>query len=239
MSIWYEGEVQSIENLSSTVKHLVVKVKTDDVFKYHSGQFVTMDLPIGQKRLERWRSYSIANACQEDNLLEFCIARLENGRASHYFFNELKKGAAIRFKGAEGHFYILPSGFQKDIVFICTGTGIAPFRAMIQGIFQKNIPHQSLHLIFGTRHNENLLYQKELNELSSIHTSFRYTPVLSREPSYEGFKGHVHQVYESLYQNHLNINFYICGWQNMVDETRQRLTAMGVPNQQIFYELYG
>ncbi|NJL76697.1 MAG: hypothetical protein HC892_18430, partial [Saprospiraceae bacterium] len=118
----------------------------EEIVSFKAGQFVTMDLPIHEKRLKRLRSYSIASAPSNDNILEFCIVQLEGGMATNYFFNEVNVGTSILFKPPSGVF-ILPEPITKDLVFICTGTGVAPFRSMLFDIFNHKKPHQKLHLI--------------------------------------------------------------------------------------------
>ena len=35
------------------------------------------------------------------------------------------------------------------------------------------------------------------------------------------------------------INFYLCGWKNMIDEAKQRILALGYDRKAIHQELYG
>ena len=58
--------------------------------------------------------------------------------------------------------------FDNDVYFICTGTGIAPFRSMINYIHEHKIAHNNIHLIFGCRKFEDGLYIDELKELETI-----------------------------------------------------------------------
>jgi ferredoxin-NADP reductase len=37
----------------------------------------------------------------------------------------------------------------------------------------------------------------------------------------------------------MDAHFYICGWKNMVDEARTTLADLGIPKNQIHFELYG
>ena len=68
---WYDSKVIKIEDQSPTTKRFWVKVPGNEVIDFKAGQFVTMDLPIAEKRLKRWRSYSIANGPSETKVLEF------------------------------------------------------------------------------------------------------------------------------------------------------------------------
>ena len=70
---WYNANVVDMQYASPTTKRIWLKPDMDETFHFIPGQFVTMDLPTGTKRLNRWRSYSLANTPNPENLLEFCI----------------------------------------------------------------------------------------------------------------------------------------------------------------------
>ena len=237
---WYQGTVTRIEEASPTTKRFWLKLEDNEAFEFKAGQFVTMDLPIGEKRQQRWRSYSIANAPDGSGMLEFCIVHLEGGLATQYFFSEVKIGTPIKFKGPDGNF-VLPETLDQDLVLICTGTGLAPFRSMLLTLAKRQQQHRSIHLIFGTRTADGILYRQEMEELSRKLPGFRYSVALSRE-THEGFHhGYVHGIYLEEYQyKRPDIAFYLCGWTKMVDEAVANLIVkLGYDRSQIKYELYG
>jgi ferredoxin-NADP reductase len=248
---WYDSHIVKIENETPTTKRIWVKVETDEPLTYQAGQFVTMDLPISEKRLKRWRSYSIANAPSvfEKNEateggaeLEFCIVKAENSTGgSKYLCEEASIGTPIRFKGPDGTFVLKQPLDNRDLVFICTGTGIAPFRSMIWDIYNQQIPHRKIHLIFGARYEKDILYRKEFEELEKILPNFKFDIALSRETTWQGHKGYIHGIYTEGYrEKRSDIDFYICGWSNMIDDAVAKLIVdLGYDKSQIHYELYG
>ncbi len=237
---WYEGTVRKIKPLSPFVREFHVEIPELDRFDFQAGQFITLDLPIGDKRLQRWRSYSIANAPNDSNVLELCIVRSEEGPGSNYMFDSVSEGSILKFKGPDGGF-VLPETIDKDLVFICTGTGIAPFRSMIQDLQKTGKPHRGLHLIFGTREESGILYRQEFEALAQAVPGFKYDIALSRQPGWAGWKGYVHQVYLEQYQiPRPDVAFYLCGWSNMIDEAVENLLIkLRYDRPQIHFELYG
>jgi ferredoxin-NADP reductase len=243
---WYDSKIIRIEDESSTTKRFWAKVENDEPLNFKAGQFVTMDLPIHEKRTKRWRSYSIANHPDGSNILEFCVVKLDGGLGTKYLFEEVKIGTNIRFKGPSGTF-TLPENIEKDLVFICTGTGVAPFRSMLLDLIEQKKTHRNIHLIFGTRFDEGILYKEELKALEKKMPNFKYSIALSREknlPSLNGTeirKGYVHQYYLDEYRDVTpDVDFYICGWSNMIDEAVENLILkLGYDKKQIHYELYG
>jgi ferredoxin-NADP reductase len=240
-AVWYQGKIIEINHLSHTTMEMKLEIDlADGVFDFLPGQFITMDLPVGEKRLQRWRSYSIANGPDQSNILAFCIVRSPEGLGTRYLFDEAQIGTMIKFKGPDGGF-VLPTDLSDEIIMICTGTGVAPFRSMIHYIKAKNLAFNGIHLIFGTRNEENILYQEEFETFSKENPSFRYSVALSRESKPGYHHGYIHDIYLKEYnQPHAKRQFYICGWSKMIDETVANLLInLKYDKSQIHYELYG
>lgn len=239
MPTWFETPVVKIENAAPNVRRFWLERPAE--FDFRAGQFITFDLPIGEKRLARWRSYSLANAPGDGlGLLELCIVRTDPGAATKHFFEDVEPGTVLRWKGPEGTF-CLPETLDRDLVFVCTGTGVAPFRSMLLDLKASRKPHGRLHLIFGTRQESGILYREEFEQMRAELPDFQYDIALSRQPDWAGWQGHVHQVYLEKYaQLRPDVQFYLCGWSQMIDEAvANLLLKLKVDRSQILYELYG
>jgi len=245
---WYDSVLCRLENPAPGIRSLWLQLPPEESLEFKAGQFVTMDLPIHEKRLKRWRSYSIAGAPSEDQLLEFCIGFLEGGAASKYFFETVQPGDAIRFKGPDGNFVLPDDLSDRELVFICTGTGIAPFRSMILDIQERQIPYRGIHLIFGTRYADGILYRDEMEKWMHEMPGFKVSVALSREAEpdlakfpFPVFKGYVHQIYMEAYAGKADTaDFYFCGWSSMIDDAVANLVQqMGCDKSRIRFELYG
>jgi CDP-4-dehydro-6-deoxyglucose reductase len=159
------------------------------------------------------------------------------GLGTPYLFNEVNLGSEITLRGPQGVFTI-PQNLEKELYLICTGTGIAPFRSMVNHIFKNRISHNKIHLIFGTRTKNNLLYFDEMKKLEIDFNDFYFHPTLSRD-DWEGEKGYVHSIYENLCASKPDAQFYLCGWKNMIDEAKSRLIELGYDKKDIHLEIYG
>ena len=239
---WRTGIVTKIINETAQTRRFWIQIPEVAQFDFIPGQFVTLDLPIHEKKNKRWRSYSIASWPNQGNEIELVIVLLEGGLGTTYLFTEIKVGSELLLRGPQGVF-VLPQTMDRDIFLICTGTGIAPFRSMLHHIKGNNVLHQNLYLIFGTRTMSDCLYFDELMSLQEDLPGYQYLPCLSRESgeSYSHIrKGYVHNVYEEiLEQNKVPAYFYLCGWKNMVDEAKARILALGYDRKDIHLELYG
>lgn len=234
---WQKGKVLRIEQTTPNTRRFWIEIIDIPIFNFQPGQFVTLDLPIHEQRNKRWRSYSIASWPDNTNVIELVIVFSENGTGTQYLFNEVHEGSELTLRGPQGIF-VLPAIIDKDLFLICTGTGIAPFRSMVHHIKNHNIAHKHIHILFGCRTQQDLLYYNEMKTLEKEMLHFHYTPTLSRE-QWEGKTGYVHALYEELSINKPNAQFFLCGWKNMIDEARQKLQQLGYDKKQIHFELYG
>lgn len=238
---WTTGKVIDIQDETPSTKKFFIQIQNTNDFVFEPGQFVTLDLPIHEQKNKRWRSYSIASAPNGTNVIELIIVLLEGGAGTNYLFNNVSVGSELTLRGPQGKF-TLPKIIDKDLFLICTGTGIAPFRAMVKHLQNFSIEHKNIHIIFGCRKFPDALYFNELNALQKTHANFFYHPAFSREETVnEGqYKGYVHQVYEQLLATDKRpAKFYLCGWKNMIDEAKQRIITLGYDKKDIHLELYG
>ena len=158
---------------------------------------------------------------------------------TEHLFENAKAGDELEIKGPLGKF-ILPEEIEGDLLFICTGTGLAPFRSILQSIVLNDISHHKIYLIFGTRTYQDLLCFDEMKEYENKLKNFKYIPVLSRE-DWEGESGYVHNQYINLIKSKKLKDpiFYLCGWRDMIKEARYNLKELGFDSKKIKLEIYG
>lgn len=218
--------------IAPEVKHFVFEAVGVPELQYLPGQFVSFTHPFDGKLVTR--AYSIASA-PAGNRFELCLNRVREGLFSPYLF-DLTPGAEIEMKGPLGYFtWRLPA---RDCVLVATGTGIAPFRAMLQQRLPSQDPH-SVTLVFGTRYRETLLYREEFEAMDRNYPNFHFWPTLSRpDKDWTGRTGYVQQHALEAIGERRDLDVYICGLKAMVDDMRQRLKAIGFDRKQIVAEKY-
>ena len=177
---WRTGKIIRIENETSNTRRYWIAIPELEKFDFIPGQFVTLDLPIHEKPAKRWRSYSIASWPDGTNVFELVIVLLEGGAGTTWLFGNAVVGTEFPVRGPQGVF-TLPDPIDRDLFFICTGTGVAPFRSMAHYVLDNNIAHHKIYLIFGCRKFGDALYAPELRELTREVPSFQYITTYSRE----------------------------------------------------------
>ncbi len=99
---------------------------------------------------------------------------------------DLQPGENVQITGPVGKRFLLPPDFhRRDLIFVATGTGIAPYRGMLQEMFDQDYQSQVL-LVFGVQHSGTLLYDDEFRSYLD-RPNFRYATALSRESEQNPF----------------------------------------------------
>lgn len=209
-------------------------------FKFKPGQFIAMSPHIDDKPSNDWSYYSIASGPNGHNGFDLCV-NMEGFREiwPTELDSKYLEGQKVTIKGAAGVF-TLPTKIDKDLVFMATGTGVAPFRSMLQHIVREKIPHRAIHLIYGGRYENEILYRDEFEELVRQLPGFTYDVVISRDEQWSGSKGRLRDYYMKVYSNRRDdVLFYLCGWPDMVrDGLKDLIDDLGYNPSQLIYELY-
>ena len=210
-------------------------IQFDSVIPYQSGQFVIIEFGTLNHQFST-RSYSIADR-SHGNTIELCVVLKEDGAATPLLFNQ-KIGDKLKVSNPQGRF-VLPDTCPNTISygFICTGTGVAPFRAMIKDLLLEKHITSPIYLFFGCRIQDDILYRHEFEQLSAQFPNFHYIPVLSREP-WDGAMGYVHSHYNKVFSSKPDALIYLCGWTEMIKQTRDQLKSYGYSRNEIKVEFY-
>ncbi|MBN1851196.1 MAG: ferredoxin--NADP reductase [Pirellulales bacterium] len=201
---------------SDEINHglLVLRVVPDDNFpQFTPGQYAVLGLPGTASRVEYAdpesnhqiedrsklikRAYSVTSSSLKGEYLEFYVALVHSGELTPRIF-ALKKGDRI-FLGKKivGMFTLqdVPSG--NDLLFVATGTGLAPYISMLRSEY--DFLERKTIIIHGARTSWDLGYRNMLEALAAKWPNFHYLPIINeieRDPGWEGAVGLVYEFFE-------------------------------------------
>jgi CDP-4-dehydro-6-deoxyglucose reductase len=228
-----EAKLIGSREIAPGVRHFEFEALGVERLEFVPGQFTSFTAVIGDKEITR--AYSLASAPSGTNRFELCLNRVEPGHLSPRLF-DMKPGDRIEMRPPLGMF-VLRQQNPRDSVLIATGTGIAPFRSMLQAHLKASSP--AFTLLFGVRFESHLLYREEFEEMARTHANFRFWPTLTRpDTGWTGRSGRVQAHLADAIGERRDVDFYLCGLKEMVDETRSLLKSQGFDRKQIFYEKY-
>ncbi|MBI4353562.1 MAG: hypothetical protein HY593_06540 [Candidatus Omnitrophica bacterium] len=231
---FYDATVTKIVSLTPTVKHFVLEYPKEADTRFIAGQFLMVHLEKEGKPHKK--AYSIASSPSLPNKIELCIKLVEGGYVSTYFFG-LKEGGVLHTSLPYGVFTVREP-WEENLVFVATGTGIAPIRSMIQNLYEKNCG-KNIWLIFGNRYENEILYQNEWETLARERKNLHFLPTISRPKHWTGEKAYVQEVVKKLFMGRVdNADFYGCGLVPMCQQLKNALLEMNVPKERIHFEQF-
>ncbi|MGD1822827.1 MAG: flavin reductase family protein [Pleomorphochaeta sp.] len=205
---------------------------------FEAGQYLNIFTEIEGVRTSR--PYSISSSPLQRAYYEITIARTKTGFVSDFLLDNVKVGDEFVANGPAGSFHHNPIFHSKKSVMIAGGSGITPFMSMSREIFDSRLDRE-VHLIYGCRNSESVLFKDELEALAKNYKNFTFSLVLS-EPE-EGFKGKTGFIDEACITSLVNdikgSTFYICGPQIMNDFVVKALLSLDVRKAMIRREMFG
>lgn len=223
------SKISVIEKLTDDVIKLVLRLPPNSNFKFNSGQYVNII------KGSITRSYSIANSSDHKNQLEFFIKKYTNGLMSEYFFKEAKINDLLRLEGPIGTFFLRDSNYN-NIVFLATGTGIAPIKSILEGLDKSHEQYQNkkMWIIVGARYQEDLFWKPNFKNLN-----VKYIPVLSRQDSdWNGATGYVQDIALKQHINLETTQVYACGSNDMINSAKELFFKNNLKESNFFSDAF-
>lgn len=181
------------------------------------------------------RQYSFAAPCTNPNEFEIIVDVTPMGPGSKFFLDK-KVGDTINVLAPLGTFHLISP--TTPVVFIATGTGIVPFRTMIEE-YLKSGGKENLTLLWGLRHEEDIFWKDILEGWQKLGKNFNYSIILSKPSSvWQGKIGHVTEHIQEEIQGFETHTFYLCGNRHMISDVKTDLLAHQVPEGQIQTEMF-
>ena len=208
------AKIKSIQKLTDDVIKVSLRLPPNANFKYNSGQYVNLI------KANLKRSYSVANAFKEKTSLEFFIKKYEKGLMSRYWFEEAKENDLLRVEGPLGSFFLRESNYE-NIIFLATGTGIAPIKAILENIEESysNFKHKKIWVFVGARYKEDLFWEPNLENKN---IKVNYIPVLYRQKEdWSGVQGYVQDAVLRSTIDLEQTQVYACGSNEMIQSAKE------------------
>ncbi|MDX8386239.1 MAG: CDP-6-deoxy-delta-3,4-glucoseen reductase [Gallionella sp.] len=225
--------IQKMEKPAPDVMVLSLKLPTNERLQFLAGQYIDILL-----KDHKPRSFSLANAPHNDDFLELHIRNIAGGAFTQHVFNEMKERDLLRFKGPQGTFF-LREDTDKPIIFVASGTGFAPVKAIIEHALHIGVK-RPIHFYWGGRKLADLYMMEKANEWES--KGIKFTPVLSEalpEDNWQGRTGFVHLAVMEDYSDLSGHEMYACGAPVVVEAAHTDFTAQrNLPNESFFSDAF-
>lgn len=231
--------LESSARLTPHVLELTFRRSDQEVLDYAAGQFINIHFEADGQAVQR--SYSVASPPGRSDLLEIAVSPVEGGKATRLLF-ALEPGDEIQASGPYGRF-VLRDDPPCRYVLVGTGTGIAPYRAMLPQLEKLLLAGgYRVELLLGVWSREELLYGDEFVDFARAHPGFVfhacYSRVLPRAPENYEHEGYVQKRFSVMSLDAEHDIVYLCGNPGMVDEGAAWCKQHGFPTARIRREKY-
>lgn len=216
----------SKKKLTETV--FLLTFKSSENIDFEPGQYANLEVEEGE-----WRSYSVADFDEKTKEISFLVDTAPGGLASK-IFQEIEPEVEMRS--------ILPSGFftlrdsDRPKIFVCTGTGLAPFFSMIDKLYEQGFDKE-IYVLFGVRYLAKDFATPLLKDYLNK-DNFKLVRCVTRPEKEGDYKeGRVTKV---LFEMGLKLeayDIYVCGAPQMTGDVVKFLKENGI-TENVYYELY-
>jgi len=227
--------VHKLERVTDDVMILQLKLPANERLQFLAGQYIEFILKDGARR-----SFSMANAPHDDEFLQLHVRYVSGGSFTDHVFNKMKERDILRFEGPLGSFFLHES--EKPIVFVASGTGFAPIKAIIESAFKHDV-ERAMTLYWGGRRPRDLYLDALARQWAAERPQqFEYVPVISDglpEDAWTGRSGFVHHAVMADFPDLSGVQVYACGVPIMVESARRDFTHhRGLPIDEFFADSF-
>lgn len=229
------SRIEKLEKLAPDVIELQLRLPANERLQFFAGQYIDILLKDGKKR-----SFSLANAPEDEGLLQLHIRHVPGGLFTDQVFGSMKARDILRFNGPHGSFYLREDS-TKPIILLAGGTGFAPIKAIVEHVIQRQID-RPIYLYWGAKAVVDL-YQNALPEQwAAAHPNIKYIPVLSdpaTDDQWTGRTGFAHHAVIADFPDLSGYQVYACGSPAMIDSAKADLVSRcQLPEEEFFADIF-
>lgn len=240
------ARVGSMAKAADDVMLLTLQLPATAPFAYHAGQYIEVLLRDGDRR-----AYSMASAphlsftpaegdVAAKSQIQLHIRHTPGGKFTDQVFSTMKEKAILRVEGPFGSFYLREDS-DKPMIFLASGTGFAPIKALIEDMEEKGIT-RPVTMYWGARQQKDLYLHDWMVEAAARLPNLTYVPVLSNTEggdAWDGRTGFVHTAVAEDFPDLSGHQVYACGAPIVIDSAVKHYTEQcKLPESEFFADSF-
>jgi len=227
-----EAKLHKVTRLRDDVSVLQLRFPAGVRVPFQAGQYLQVVLEDGSRR-----SYSMANPSHQSDGVHLHVRHVPDGRFTEYLERMATAGDVLTLELPFGDFFLRPS--DRPLIFVASGTGFAPIKSILEGMFKQGNPRQPVYLYWGGRRKADL-YMSELPEKwMGRYSNFHFIPVVSDEATGADRTGFVHAAVLDDFPSLKNYQVYACGAPAMINAARNDfIQERGLPSDAFYCDAF-
>lgn len=229
------ARVMEMERINDDVMRLTLQLPPGQPLMYYAGQYMEVIMKDGRRR-----SYSMANPPQENNQIELHIRHMPGGAFTDHVFGltepAMKERGMLRAEAPFGSFFLREES-TKPLIFLASGTGFAPIKALVEHMQQKNIQRE-IRFYWGGRRPKDIYMMELAQQWEKEIPNFTFVPVVSNalaEDNWTGRTGFVHHAVVEDMNDLSGWEVYACGAPIMVESAQKDFVEKCGLDAAVFY----
>ncbi len=230
----FPAKVAGINQISHDVLQIILSLPANFRLPFFAGQYINFILKDGRRR-----SFSIANAPNEDKHIELHVRHIKGGEFTGEVFDGMQVKDVVRIEGPLGSFFLREQS-ERTAILMAGGTGFAPVKGIVEHVLAKNLK-RDLHIYWGARRFADLYFHEQAQRWSEEHENIHYTPVLSESDTSDNWSGRTGFVHNSVLQDFSNLNnveVYASGPPVMVYAGRDAFVEQGMESSHYYSDAF-
>ena len=182
-----------------------------------AGQYVL--LQVNEKTA---RAYSMSDRPDVNTSFELLVDHEPAGMGTT-FLRQLKFGDRVQVLAPLGQFVVKADPEIKELIFVASGSGIAPIKSMVTDLLQIKGDQRPITVFWSMRYDNELFWLDFFADLQKSFSQFTFVPIISRpSENWQLAIGHATDYLQKL-ENVDKTQFYLCGNPQLVATSKQIL----------------
>nr|WP_295468491.1 hybrid-cluster NAD(P)-dependent oxidoreductase [Mesorhizobium sp.] len=159
-------------------------------FRYQPGQFVTLELPVGDEPV--MRTYTLSSSPSRPFSIAVTVKAQPGSIGARWMFDNVKPGTLLKAYGPAGDFTLHRHPAAKYL-FISAGSGVTPMMSMLRWL-NDCAPWTDIAFVNCARRPEEIIFRKELELLGSRMPGLSLGFLIEERSSRESWFGHMGRI---------------------------------------------
>ncbi|MGA7835745.1 MAG: FAD-binding oxidoreductase [Acidimicrobiales bacterium] len=235
---WQQACVVAVERMNAV--DVALRLELPESRGYLPGQYYNVQMALPGRPTPVQRAYSLSSSpVPESSVIEIGVREEPGGLVSPRLVRSISVGDEIRVRGPYGRFTWTEED-RLPLLLIGAGSGVVPFVSMIRygAEVGNDVP---VRLLISSRNAKLSMYFDELASLERRYPWLDVTYTFTRDTVDHRARHHRRldrAMLSELIHPSMVRHTYVCGPSDMVEQTRNELTALGVDAHSIRFEKF-
>ena len=204
---------RQVRQETADVKTFVFSGRRPCLFRFKPGQFLTLELSIGGRKVNR--CYTISSSAAQPYRLSITVKRVPGGTVSNWLHDTMRPGLEVRATGPMGDFTLTEgNGNAAKYLFLSGGSGITPSMSMTR-TFSDLGEDRDIVFVHAARSPADIIFRQELDLMARRMPRLRVAHLceaITGEPGWPGFTGRLSlPMLQLIAPDFLERAVYVCG----------------------------